>query len=53
MQKYEVKGNIHGFDNTLNIEIHKVDELFATIQDCDNKEISFTILNPYTQGVLF
>ncbi|WP_321779594.1 flagellar assembly protein FliW [Sulfurimonas sp.] len=47
MQKYEVKGNIYGFDNTLNLEIHKVDELFATMQDCDNKEISFTIANPY------
>lgn len=47
MQKYEVKGSIYGFDNTLNIEIHKVDELFATMQDSDNKDISFTIVNPY------
>ena len=47
MQKYEVKGNILGFDNTLNVEINKVDELFSTMLDCDNKDISFTIVNPY------
>jgi flagellar assembly factor FliW len=44
---YIVKGNILGFEDTLNVEIHEVDELFSTMQDADNKEISFTISNPY------
>ena len=44
---YEVRGEILGFEDTLNIEIHEVDELFSTIQDIDNKNISFTVVNPY------
>ncbi len=47
MRKYEVKGSILGFENTLNVEIIEIDELFATIKDIDNKEISFTVVNPY------
>ena len=45
---YEIKGNILGFEDTLNVEIHEVDELFSTMQDKDNENISFTIANPYT-----
>jgi len=44
---YEIKGNILGFEQMLNVEIHEVDELFSTMIDVDNKNISFTILNPY------
>ncbi len=44
---YEVRGNILGFEETTNVEIHKVDDLFSTMQDRDNPNISFTILNPY------
>ena len=29
------------------VEIHEIDELFSTLQDVNNKQISFTILNPY------
>lgn len=47
MQKYEVKGNILGFEDTLNVEISEVDELFSTIKDTNNENISFTIVNPY------
>jgi len=47
MQKYEVSGSILGFENTTNIEIHEIDELFSTMQDTDNQDISFTIINPY------
>ncbi len=47
MRKFDVKSSILGFEDTLNVEIHEVDELFSTMQDTDNKNISFTILNPY------
>ncbi|QOY52114.1 flagellar assembly protein FliW [Candidatus Sulfurimonas baltica] len=47
MKKYDVRGNILGFEDTINVEIHEIDELFATMQDIDNKDISFTIINPY------
>jgi len=47
MQKYEVRGEILGFEDTLNVEIHEIDELFSTMQDTDNKNISFTLINPY------
>lgn len=47
MQKYEVKGSILGFENTMNVEIVEIDNLFSTIRDVDNEGISFTVVNPY------
>lgn len=47
MQTYEVKSSILGFENVTNLEIHEIDDLFSTIQDSNNKEITFTIINPY------
>jgi flagellar assembly factor FliW len=44
---YNVRGELLGFPDTLNVEIVKIDELFSTLQDVDNKNISFTIVNPY------
>ncbi len=44
---YEVKVSILGFEDTLNVEINEIDSLFSTMQDLDNKNISFTIVNPY------
>ncbi len=44
---YRVSGNIYGFDEILNIEFSEIDELFATIKDMNNKNISFTLINPY------
>ncbi len=45
---YEVKSRILGFENMLNVEIHEVDELFSTMIDKNSKEISFTMINPYS-----
>jgi flagellar assembly factor FliW len=47
MSRYEVKGNILGFENITNVELYEIDELFSTIQDAANKDISFTVVNPY------
>ncbi len=44
---YEVRGTILGFEDTVKVEIEKVDELFSTMQDANNKVISFTLVNPY------
>ena len=44
---YEVKGHILGFDDTRNVEIVQIDELFATMKDVDNDAIAFTLVNPY------
>ena len=44
---YEIKGNILGFENTLNVNINEVDELFSTMIDAENENISFTLVNPY------
>lgn len=44
---YEVKKSILGFEETTNIEIVKIDDLFSTMKDTTNKDISFTIANPY------
>ena len=47
MQNYQVKSNILGFESIQEIEIHEIDELFSTMYDANNKDISFTIVNPY------
>ncbi len=44
---YEVRGEILGFENTTMVEIHEIDELFSTMVDTQNENISFTIVNPY------
>ncbi len=44
---YEVKSPILGFEKMMNVEIKEIDEMFSTMYDADNKNISFTILNPY------
>ncbi len=44
---YDVKGQILGFENTTQIEAKEIDELFVTIEDTNNKHISFTLINPY------
>jgi len=45
--KYEVKSPILGFENTHEVEIIEIDELFVTMKDLDNENISFTMINPY------
>lgn len=44
---YEVRGNILGFEDMVNVEINEIDELFSTIKDVDDENISFSIVNPY------
>jgi flagellar assembly factor FliW len=44
---YEVKGQIFGFEKTFDVEINEIDELFSSMIDAENKNISFTLVNPY------
>ncbi len=44
---YKVDGRIYGFSDTVTVEFHKIDELFATIKDSDNEAVSFTLVNPF------
>ena len=44
---YEVKGQILGFDKMMNVSISEIDDMFATMHDSDNEDISFTMVNPY------
>lgn len=44
---YRVRGQILGFDNTMDVKINEVDELFSTMIDSENENISFTMVNPY------
>ena len=45
---YEVRGTILGFEDTQKVDINGIDELFSTMQDVADKNISFTLANPYT-----
>jgi len=44
---YDVRGHILGFEDINKVEIKEIDELFSTITDSENENISFTIVNPY------
>ncbi len=44
---YTVVGEILGFEDTKHITINQIDELFFTLKDLDNENISFTLVNPY------
>lgn len=45
--KYQVKKSILGFEDIQELEITQIDEMFATMKDTNNKDIAFTIVNPY------
>ena len=47
MKKYEIKSSILGFEDISSVKIHEIDELFSTMKDTKNENISFTIINPY------
>jgi flagellar assembly factor FliW len=44
---YNVKSQILGFENTKIVEINLIDELFSTMIDTENENISFTLVTPY------
>ena len=44
---YTVVHEIPGFSDTKDVDIVKIDDLFATLRDVYNENISFTIVNPY------
>lgn len=44
---YEVKREILGFEGIKEVVINEIDDLFSTMQDKDNENISFTIVHPY------
>jgi len=45
--KYEVKKSILGFEDITEVEITEIDDMFSTLKDANNPEISFTLVNPY------
>jgi flagellar assembly factor FliW len=44
---YEVRNEILGFPDTKKVSISEIDALFHTLQDTQNANISFTLVNPY------
>lgn len=45
--RYKIKSHILGFEDTNEVEIVEIDDLFATMKDVNNEAISFTLVNPY------
>lgn len=43
---YEVKGILFGFEETKEVEITKIDELFSTMKDVQDANISFALVKP-------
>jgi len=44
---YEITGSILGFEKTTKVAIKAIDNLFLTMKDTANENISFTLANPY------
>ena len=44
---YMIKREILGFETINEVVINEIDELFSTMQDKDNKNVSFTMVHPY------
>ncbi len=44
---YSVKGEILGFKDLTNVDVEEIDELFLTMKDTKNPNLSFTLINPY------
>jgi len=44
---FKVKSEILGFENLKELELTKVDDLFSTLRSTEDKNISFTIVNPH------
>ncbi len=44
---YEIKSPILGFENIKKMEFEEIDETFAKLQDIENQNISFTLVNPF------
>lgn len=45
--KYSVKKSILGFEDITDVEITEIDDMFSTLKDANNPDISFTLVNPY------
>lgn len=45
--EYAVKSPILGFEDMNTIKLEKVDEMFVTIRDSENENVSLTLVNPY------
>jgi len=44
---YKVVGEILGFQDTKEVEVNAIDELFSKMTDINNDNISFILVNPY------
>jgi flagellar assembly factor FliW len=45
--KFEMSVPLLGFENVKEVELEKIDEIFMKMQSTKDKEISFTLVNPY------
>ncbi|MDD2828906.1 MAG: flagellar assembly protein FliW [Sulfuricurvum sp.] len=46
--QYDVKSVILGFENITKVELNEIDEMFSTLKSCDESNIGFTVVNPYS-----
>jgi len=44
---YKVVGEILGFQDTKEVEVNAIDDLFSKMTDINNANISFILVNPY------
>jgi len=45
--KFDMSTPLLGFEDVKQVELQKIDTVFMKMQSCEDKNISFTLLNPY------
>ncbi len=45
--KFDVSMPLLGFKEIQQVELQKIDEIFMKMRSCEDKDISFTLINPY------
>lgn len=46
--KFDMSTPLLGFEDVKQVELQKIDEVFMTMQSCEDENVSFTLLNPYS-----
>lgn len=45
--EFEVKSPILGFEKVVRVRLEKIDDIFMTLKNADDKTPAFTLINPY------
>ena len=45
--KFDICSSLLGFENVKEVELQKIDDIFMKMVSCEDKNITFTLINPF------